>query len=123
MLTISRGVDLRSARQINQSHRARSLSAKRDESVAFEDSGARVDPAGVRNDQRSVLCLQERSPDLTRPDDEVPQAVKLLDEDVHVSAFLPCLRGVVDELTRRFNGHIKRMFRDPVREQPIEPTP
>src|SRR5882757_2303833 len=55
-------------------------------SVAFEDLGARVDPAGVRNDQRPVLCLQERSPDLTRPDDEVPQAVKPLDDDVHESA-------------------------------------
>ena len=41
------------------------------------------------DDQRSVLCLQERSPDLTRPDDEMPQAVELLDEDVHVSAFPP----------------------------------
>jgi hypothetical protein len=54
--------------------------------VAFEDLGARVDPASVRNDQRAILRLQERGPDLTRPDDEVPQAVKLLDGDVHDSA-------------------------------------
>jgi hypothetical protein len=31
-----------------------------------------------RNDQTPVLSLQERSSDLTRPDDEVPQAIKLL---------------------------------------------
>src|ERR1700733_3303632 len=55
-------------------------------SVAFENLGARIDPAGVRNDQRPILRLQERSPDLTRPHVEVPQAVKLLDGDVHDSA-------------------------------------
>src|ERR1700723_117478 len=38
--------------------------------------------------------------------------VDLLDEDVHVSAFLPCLRDV-DELTGRLSVHIKRMFQDP----------
>ena len=54
--------------------------------VAFEDLGARVGPASVRKEQRAVLRLQERSPDLSRPDDEVPQAVKLLDGDVHDSA-------------------------------------
>jgi hypothetical protein len=53
---------------------------------AFDDLRARVDPARVRDDQRLVLSLQERSPDLARPDDEVPQTVKLLDDDVHVSA-------------------------------------
>jgi hypothetical protein len=55
-------------------------------SVAFEDLGAGVDPVSVRNDQRAVLRLQERSPDLTRPDDELPQAVKLPDGNVHDSA-------------------------------------
>jgi hypothetical protein len=44
-------------------------------SVAFEDLGARVDAPGVRNDQLPVLSLQERSSDLTRPNDEVPQAI------------------------------------------------
>jgi len=55
-------------------------------SVAFEDLGAGVDAPGVRHDQLPVLSLQERSSDLTRPDDEVPQAVKLLDSDVYDSA-------------------------------------
>ena len=54
-------------------------------SIAFEDLGARVDTPGVRHDQLPVLSLQERSSDLTRPDDEVPQAIKLLNDDVHLS--------------------------------------
>ena len=54
-------------------------------SVAFEHLGARVDSPGVRNDPLAVLSLQERSSDLTRPDDEVPQAIKLLNDDVHLS--------------------------------------
>ena len=55
-------------------------------SVAFQDLGAWVGPMGVRNDQRAVPCLQERSPDLARPDDEVPQAVEFLYGDAHDSA-------------------------------------
>jgi hypothetical protein len=55
-------------------------------SVTFENRGARVDPAGVRNDQCAILYFQERSPDLTRPDAEVPQAVMLMDDDVHGDA-------------------------------------
>jgi hypothetical protein len=55
-------------------------------SVACDDLGARVDPAGVPNDQLAVLCLQEWAPNLTRPYDEMPHAVKLLDNDVHGSA-------------------------------------
>ena len=47
--------------------------------------GAKGDPARARNNQRSVLRLQERSPNLTRPNDEVPQAVAPLD-DAHVNA-------------------------------------
>ena len=70
--------------------------------------GARVDPAGVRNDQRSVLCFQERSPDLTRPDDEVPQPVKFLDDECEW--FLRCMRGVVDELTRRLSVHMSDRY-------------
>jgi hypothetical protein len=38
---------------------------------SFEDLGARVDSTGVSNDPFAVLSLQERSSDLTRPDDEV----------------------------------------------------
>jgi len=53
-------------------------------SIAFEDLGARVDAPGVPHDQLPVLSLQERSSDLTRPDDEVPQAIKLLNDDVHL---------------------------------------
>ena len=51
-------------------------------SIAFEDLGTRVDAPRVRHDQLPVLSLQERSSDLTRPDDEVPQAIKLLNDDV-----------------------------------------
>src|ERR1700694_5377636 len=54
-------------------------------SIAFEDLGARVDAPAVPHDQLPVLRLQERSSDLTRPDDEVPQAIKLLNDDVHLS--------------------------------------
>src|ERR1700675_2600525 len=54
-------------------------------SIAFEDLGARVDAPRVRHDQLPVLSLQERSSDPTRPDDEVPQAIKLLNDDVHLS--------------------------------------
>jgi len=54
-------------------------------SVAFEDLGARVDSPGVRNDPLAVLSLQERSSDLTRSDVEVPRAIKLLNDDVHLS--------------------------------------
>src|SRR6516162_10017266 len=54
-------------------------------SVAFEDLGARVDSPGVCNDPLAVLGLQERSSDLTRPNDKVPQAIKLLNDDVHLS--------------------------------------
>src|SRR6516162_8275200 len=54
-------------------------------SVAFEDLGARVDSPGVCNDPLAVLGLQERSSDLTRPNDEVPQAIKLLNDYVHLS--------------------------------------
>lgn len=54
-------------------------------SVEFEDLGARVDSPGVRNDPLPVLSLQERRPELARPDDEVPQAMKLLNVDVHLS--------------------------------------
>src|ERR1700738_2090718 len=53
-------------------------------SIAFEDLGARVDAPRVRHDQLPVLSLQERSSDPTRPDDEVPQAIKLLNDDVHL---------------------------------------
>src|SRR4029077_12470005 len=49
------------------------------------DRGARVDPPGEQNDQPPGRSLQERSSDLTRPDDEVPQAIKLLNDDVHLS--------------------------------------
>src|SRR5215469_14847071 len=54
-------------------------------SVAFEDLGARVDSPGVRNDRLAALGLQERSSDLTRPNDKVPQAIKLLNDYVHLS--------------------------------------
>ena len=54
-------------------------------SVAFEDLGARVDSPGVRNDPLAVLSLQERSSDPTGPDDEMPQAIKLLNDDVHLN--------------------------------------
>ena len=66
---------------------ARVQAAKRKllKSIAFEDLGARVDAPGVPHDQLPVLSLQERSSDLTRPDDEVPQAIKLLNDDVHLS--------------------------------------
>src|SRR5215475_3697077 len=52
-------------------------------SVAFEDLGAGVDPPCIRDDQLAILSLQEGSSDMTRPDDEVPQAIELLDDDVH----------------------------------------
>ena len=55
------------------------------ESVAFEDLGARVDSPGIRDDPLAVLSLQERSSDVTRPDDKVPQAINLLNVDVHLS--------------------------------------
>src|SRR5262245_13759900 len=51
----------------------------------LEDPGARVDAPGVGHGQRPVLSLQERSSDLTRPDDEVPQAIELPNDDVHLS--------------------------------------
>src|SRR5438876_8405688 len=66
-------------------HPSASCERKLLKSVAFEDLGARVDAPGVRHDQLPVLSLQERSSDLTRPDDEVPQAIKLLNDDVHLS--------------------------------------
>jgi len=62
-------------------------------SVALEDPGSRVDAPGVGHDQRPVLSLQERSSDLTRPDDEVPQAIELPNDDVHLSVFLEDLRS------------------------------
>jgi hypothetical protein len=43
-------------------------------SVAFEYPSARISPAGVRDDQRPILSFHKRGPDLTRPDDEMPQA-------------------------------------------------
>ena len=54
-------------------------------SIVFEDLGARVDLPGVRNHPLAALSLQERSSDLTRPNDEVPQAITLLNDDVHLS--------------------------------------
>ncbi|MEH2691154.1 hypothetical protein DXU04_40640 [Bradyrhizobium diazoefficiens] len=54
-------------------------------SVAFEDPRTRIDAPGILNDQLPILSLQERSSDLTRPDDEVPQAVELSNDDVHLS--------------------------------------
>jgi hypothetical protein len=62
-------------------------------SVALEDPGARVDAPGVGHDQRSVLTLQKRSSDVTRPDDEVPQTIELPNDDVHLSVFLEDLRA------------------------------
>jgi len=46
-------------------------------SVAFDDLRAGIDPAGVRDDQCPVLGLQERSPDLARPNDMVPKPLSL----------------------------------------------
>ena len=58
-------------------------------SVQFEDLGARVDSPGVRNDPLPVLSLQERSSDLARPDDEVPQATTVAEDTARnvVSSF------------------------------------
>ncbi|PPQ13946.1 hypothetical protein CV770_39665 [Bradyrhizobium sp. AC87j1] len=53
--------------------------------VAFEYPCTRIDAAGILNDQLPILSLQERGSDLTRPDDEVPQAVELSNDDVHLS--------------------------------------
>jgi hypothetical protein len=54
-------------------------------SVAFKNLGAGVDSPGVRNDPHSVLTLREWRSDLTRPDSQVPQAIKLLNDDVHLN--------------------------------------
>src|SRR5437016_3717417 len=53
-------------------------------SIALEDLGAGVDAPGVRHDHLPVLSLQERSSDLARSDDEVPQTIELLNDDVHL---------------------------------------
>ena len=78
---MAQSVDI-TQRSIASGHSGRAQLPK---SVAFEDLGARVDSPGVRNDPLPVLSLQERSSDLTRADDEVPQAIKLLNDDVHLS--------------------------------------
>ncbi|RXG91179.1 hypothetical protein EAS62_26095 [Bradyrhizobium zhanjiangense] len=54
-------------------------------SVAFEDPCTRIGAPGILNDQLPILSFQERRSDLTRPDDEVPQAVELSNDDVHLS--------------------------------------
>src|ERR1700750_2677218 len=53
-------------------------------SVAQEYLGAGVDAPGVSHDQFAILAVQERGPDLTRPDDEVPQTIELLNDDVNL---------------------------------------
>ena len=72
-------------RNVRTAGETRSCEAQLQKSVAFEDFGARIDSPSVRNDPLAVLGLQERSSDPTRPDDEVPQATKLLNDDVHLS--------------------------------------
>ena len=55
-------------------------------SVAFEDPCTRIGAPGVLNDQLPILRFQERRSDLARPDDEVPQAVELSNDNVHLSS-------------------------------------
>ncbi|MDA9414537.1 hypothetical protein XI07_07340 [Bradyrhizobium sp. CCBAU 11445] len=52
-------------------------------SIAFEYPRTRIDAPGILNDQLPILRFQERSSDLTRPDNEVPQTVELSNDDIH----------------------------------------
>ena len=53
-------------------------------SVTFEYPGTRIGAPGILNDQLPILGFQKRRSDLTRPDDEVPQAVELSNDGVHL---------------------------------------
>jgi len=55
-------------------------------SVALEYPGAWVGAAGVGDHQGAVLGVQEGRSNLARPDDEVPQAIELLDHDLHLNS-------------------------------------
>src|SRR5262249_21200702 len=73
--------------------------------VAFEDLSTRVDSPGVRNDPLAILGLQERSWDVTRPNGEVPQAIKLLNDYVHLSLPRTTRISATHGLSRSFLGN------------------
>src|ERR1700730_10116064 len=54
-------------------------------STPIKHPEARGDAQSTHPDELPAQGLQERISDLTRPDDEVPQAIKLLNNDVHLS--------------------------------------